>query len=328
MINIQEQVIRGAELREEGKFNFDRKAYLNASEAAYCIRKQWYSKHQPDAEEEQQWGWARRGIHGEKYLVDALRAVNVPIINAWPEQWSMQDDDLRISCTPDGYIAYDDEWLGIEFKTIDPRTNRNYLPKAPHVTQLQICMAMIDKQIDNPGINKGILVYMDASNYDDIIQYEIEADHSILKKMERRANKVLNAKDPSTLDREGKRDGGKECSTMCGFKDICGVTSEATPGKKRANRGSNFDATALRFMELKDQEDAIKAEKSRLSEDIKNELHARQVNKAVVGNIDVSLSVSKGRASLDKKAVAAAGIDLSPFETVGAPVESLTLKRK
>jgi len=47
----------------------------------------------------------------------------------------------------------------------------------------------------------------------------------------------------------------------------------------------------------------------------------------IVGNIEVSMSLAKGRASLDRKAVAAAGIDLTPFEKIGAPVERLSVKR-
>ena len=88
-----------------------------------------------------------------------------------------------------------------------------------------------------------------------------------------------------------------------------------------------MDGAATRYMEIKDTEDALKTEKANLAEIIKNELHSRSVNKGIVGDIEVSLSVSKGRASLDRKAVAAAGIDLSPFEKVGAPSERLTLKR-
>jgi hypothetical protein len=47
----------------------------------------------------------------------------------------------------------------------------------------------------------------------------------------------------------------------------------------------------------------------------------------MVGNIDVSLTIAKGRASLNRKAVAVAGIDLSPFESIGQPSERLTVKR-
>ena len=53
----------------------------------------------------------------------------------------------------------------------------------------------------------------------------------------------------------------------------------------------------------------------------------QSVGPMIVGNIEVSMSLTKGRASLDRKAVAAAGIDLTPFEKVGAPVERLNVKR-
>ena len=114
---------------------------------------------------------------------------------------------------------------------------------------------------------------------------------------------------------------------MCPFKSACGVSSEDASSRKRANRGSNMDKAAVRYMDIKDSIDTLKVEQDGLKEDIKNELHARKVNKGVVGNIEVSLAIAKGRASLDKKAVKAAGIDLSPFETVGPSSERLTLKR-
>jgi len=113
---------------------------------------------------------------------------------------------------------------------------------------------------------------------------------------------------------------------MCPFRETCGVHLEAGQ-PKRANRSSNFDVAALRYMELKDLEDAIKTEKAGLSEDIKRGLRQRGTNKAVVGGINVTLSVTKGRASLDRKAVKAAGIDLSPFETTGNPSERLLVDR-
>ena len=53
----------------------------------------------------------------------------------------------------------------------------------------------------------------------------------------------------------------------------------------------------------------------------------RGTDKMTAGDIEVSITQSKGRASLNRKAVAAAGIDLSPYETVGAPSERLTVQR-
>lgn len=327
-MNIKDLVILGSDLLEEGKFDEAiRRKYLNASEAMGCIRKQWYSKHQPEAGEPQMWGYARRGSHGEKFLVESLLAANVPIAYAGKDQETWRDDKRNISATPDGIIQYDTEWVVVEFKTIDPRTNKSRLPKAQHVAQLEIGMELIDQNIDRPdGVTlRGVLVYMDASNYFDIEEFPVSRNKAILDQMAKRASKIFRTKDVGNLDREGKRDGGKECKTMCPFTRVCGVDVETT-GTRRANRGSNMDAAAVRFMAIKDQVDTLKGEQDGLKEDIKNEMKSRNMNRGMVGNIECSLSISAGRSSLNRKAVTAAGIDLSPFETIGAPSERLTVK--
>lgn len=327
-MNIKDLVILGSNILEEGKFDEAvRRKYLNASEAGGCIRKQWYSKHQPDAAEPQEWGYARRGSHGEKFLVESLLAANVPLTYAGKDQETWRDEKRNISATPDGILQYDKEWVVTEFKTIDPRTNKSKLPKARHVAQLEIGMELIDQNIDRPdGVTlRGVLVYMDASDYFDIEEFQIPRNKAILDQMAKRASKILRTKSAGNLDREGKRDGGKECKTMCAFTRICGVDVE-TAGTRRANRGSNMDGAAIRFMAIKDQVDTLKGEQDGLKEDIKNEMKSRDMKKGMVGNIECSLSISAGRSSLNRKAVTAAGIDLSPFETIGAPSERLTVK--
>ena len=327
--NIKELVIRGSGLLEEGKFDDAiRKLYLNASEAMTCIRKQWYAKHDADGDA-QEWGYARRGNHGEVFLVESLIAANVPLTMAGKEQETWVDDKRKISATPDGIIQYDDEWVIPEFKTIDPRTHRKNLPRPKDVAQLEIGMELIDAKIDRPaGVKlRGLLVYMDCSNYFDILQIDVPRNKNILDRMAKRASKILRTKDVSNLDREGKRNGGVECKRMCSFTKICGVDVEDS-GRRRANRGSNLDGSAMRYMELKDAEDVIKTEKSLLAEEIKNGLKQRSTTRVLVGGaIDVSLTMSKGRATLDKGAVAAAGIDLRPFEKIGQPSERLSVKR-
>ena len=285
----KELVIIGSDINDAGKFDQKKRdAHLNASEAMTCIRKQWYQKNGAE-QTPQDWGYARRGTHGEKFLVESLIAANVPLEYTGRDQLSLQDEKRKISSTPDGVIKYDDVWVVPEFKTIDPRTNRG--------------------------------------NYHDIAEFPVPRNKAILDQMAKRAAKILRTKDVANLDREGKRNGGKECQTMCSFKGVCGVNEEKVVDRTRANRGSNMDAGAIRYMELKDMEDGIKVEKAAIAEDIKNGLVQRNTNKVMVGNIEVSLAVAKGRASLDKKLVAAAGIDLSPFETIGAPSERLTVKR-
>ena len=74
-----------------------------------------------------------------------------------------------------------------------------------------------------------------------------------------------------------------------------------------------------------DIEDQLKEEKAGLKEDLL--AGVGPAGKAIVNDIEVSVSMAKGRASLDRQAVAAAGIDLSRFEKTGAPTERLNVKR-
>jgi CRISPR/Cas system-associated exonuclease Cas4 (RecB family) len=325
MAKLRDSIIKGSDALEANKFNFDRNAYLNSSEALSCIRKQWYAKNDAPAAD-QDWGFARRGIHGEKFVIDALRAANVPLDNAWPEQISIQDEKRRISASPDGLIRYPKEAVGLEIKTIDPRANKNNLPKPAHVAQIQIAMELIS---DHGGIpegvifERGVLLYMDASNYFDIIEFDIQRDYGILDRMAKRAKKVLNSKTPDALDREGKTNG--DCR-YCPFTETCGV-SLADTKRSRANRGSAFDKSAQDYMEIKDEQDRLKTDLAIHREDIIAGLGDRGQMDLMVGNISVVLKTMVGRKSLDRKAVKKAGIDLAPYETVGAAFEQLTLKR-
>ena len=329
MLNIKDAVMRGRQTLESKKnWGFDRQKYLNSSEAGWCIRRIWYSKHQPELAEPQQWGYARRGSHGEHYVVDSLLAANVPLIIAGDGQVSLQDEKRKLSCSPDGVFAYeeDKEWIGCEIKTIDPRTNRDNLPKAEHKTQFDLAMNLLIDHMKPTGfkLSRGLLIYMDASNFDDIIQFEIKVDPSTPDRLAKKASKIFRTKDVSVLDREGKRAGGKECK-LCAFKKACGVDIEDTTNRKRANKGSRFDVSVMQYMEIKAAEDLLKVQKADCAENIKGELQSRGIRKAIVGNIEVSLASVNGRRSLDKKAVARAGIDLSPFETIGAPSERLNV---
>jgi CRISPR/Cas system-associated exonuclease Cas4 (RecB family) len=240
--DIRELVIRGSDILEEGKFDeAERRKWFNASEAMTCIRKQWYSKNGAPKEPEM-WGFARRGIHGEKFLVESLIAANVPLTMTGKEQETWKDKKRQISATPDGIIKYDTEWIVPEFKTIDPRTNRSNLPRVKDIVQNELGMALIDQNIDRPdGVTlRGLVIYMDASNYFDILQFDVPFNKNILDTMARKAQKIFRTKDVSNLDREGKRAGGKECKTMCPYNEVCGVHTETAVDRKRANRGSNL----------------------------------------------------------------------------------------
>lgn len=327
-ISIKDLILRGADLNGT-LFNFDRTKFLNASENTACIRKVWYGNNAKDSAAPQDWGFARRGKHGEKYFEEMMIKANAPLTLAGDSQLSVQDIKRKLSATPDGVLVYDDERIVVEFKTFDPRTNQKNLPTEAHVKQLEQGMAILqgkyaeDTSKEHRPIS-GRLVYMNASNFNNLLEFTVPHRPAVLDEMAKRAAKVLGAKSPDSLDREGKRTG--ECKTRCSFNNICGVASDSVSYKPaKANQGSRLHKAVEYLETVKVEEAAIKAARADATETIKSELRSRNTDQLILGPFKVKVTMAKGRASLDRKAVSAAGIDLSPYETVGQPSERLTV---
>jgi CRISPR/Cas system-associated exonuclease Cas4 (RecB family) len=321
--DLKNAILRGADVIDARKtFSVDRSKYLNASEALSCIRKQWFSKHEP-SDAPQDWGFARRGTHGEKYVVEMLRASGIELMLAGDDQESVADDELRISATPDGVLFNaSGAHVALEIKTIDPRTNRANLPRREHLAQIQIAMELLIK-VAKLDISHGLIVYMDASNYNQLDVYAIGRNPGLMDDMALRANQVLKTRNVERLDREGRATG--DCK-KCPYAERCGVDLSETKAFTRSNRGSQLDTIVQRYVEIKEAQDALSGEKDALAEEIKEELRTRNTSSTIVGDIEVELSSVAGRSSLDQKAMEKAGLDLTPFKKIGLPSERLTVK--
>lgn len=323
---IKDLILSGAQALDDVEgFSIDRSKYMNASTAESCIRKQWFERNLPEVE--QDWGFARRGKQGELYLVDCLAASGAMLRNCGDDQISIVSEAHRISATPDGYIATEQGWVALEFKTIDPRTNRKNLPRQDHLTQLRVGMEIAHLQGDDfPKPIAGKLVYMDASNYNDILEFEVERDVEILDRLASRAKKMLNAKGVDRLDREGKRDGQCKKYGGCPFAEQCGIEIEGEATVQRANRGSALDVAVTEYVMAKADEDAARERKNTATETIKKELRERNSSGLVVGNHRVEMTAVAGRRSYDWKQMQEDGIDLSPYMSTGKPSERLTVE--
>ena len=321
--DLKSAILRGADVIDARKtWSVDRSKYLNASEALSCIRKQWFAKHEPSTAAED-WGFARRGTHGEKYVVEMLRASGLELAYAGEDQESVADDELRISATPDGVLwNASGAHIALEIKTIDPRTNRSNLPRAGHVAQIQLGMELVRK-VRGLDIESGLIVYMDASNFNQLDVYPVARNPEILTSMSVRAGQVLRTRNVDRLDREGRSSG--ECKT-CPYAARCGVDLTETKAFTRSNRGSQLDAIVQRYVEIKETQDELSEEKDKIAEEIKEELRKRNTASTIVGDIEIELASVAGRSSLDQKAMEKAGIDLTPFKKIGLPSERLTVK--
>ena len=321
--DLKSAILRGADVIDARKtWSVDRSKYLNASEALSCIRKQWFAKHEPSTAAED-WGFARRGTHGEKYVVEMLRASGLELAYAGEDQESVADDELRISATPDGVLwNASGAHIALEIKTIDPRTNRSNLPRAGHVAQIQLGMELVRK-VRGLDIESGLIVYMDASNFNQLDVYPVARNPEILTSMSVRAGQVLRTRNVDRLDREGRSTG--ECKT-CPYAERCGIDLADVKAFTRSNRGSQLDAIVQRYVEIKETQDELSEEKDKIAEEIKEELRKRNTASTIVGDIEIELASVAGRSSLDQKAMEKAGIDLTPFKKIGLPSERLTVK--
>jgi len=336
-MNLGDAIRRGADAADAAD-SFDpeiRAQYLNASEAMSCIRKQWYEKHADHAEkdEPEMWGYARRGKHGEKYIVENLRRANVGTLFTGEDQVAIRDDDLRISCTPDG-LVWDDEregWLVCEFKTIDPRTNRSNLPRQEHVTQVQIAAAMFIKHADefpemggHPVVGCR-LVYMDASNYDDIVEHPVPLAPKLIDRLEGRANRVLDSTSASRLPREGATGTKVECKQRCKWNRKCGVDGAGSSTAQGVAGGADAGAQVSSYLVAKEQTAEAKAAQDAAGERLKAILKKNSVTTMEVDGHVVTLSQRAGSVSYAKVVKDhCPGVDLEPYR--GNPAEVLTVK--
>lgn len=328
---IKEAILKGAQSFDDArKFDEEERAqYMNASEALTCIRKQWYNKHKAAADGPENWGFARRGLHGEVYMVDRIRRTNTPTLFMGDDQVQIIDHDLQLSCSPDGLVEAEDgkSWVGVEFKTIDPRTNRSNLPKPEHVAQLQIAMAMFEKhreefpELGSLPLSGGVISYMDASNYDDITDYPVKLDMHALDKLATRAKRLLSSKTVGRLSREGKTNGGSECKQRCSFNKVCGVDGAAEVEVS----STTTSLQVVAYLGAKAEESAAKAKKDALAEDIKAALKSAGKNRDVVDGHTIALTTRVGSVSYAKVVKDhCPGVDLEPYR--GSPSESLTVK--
>lgn len=330
---IREAILRGADAYDARRAfdETERAEVMNASEALTCIRKQWYSKNGAEADNPQDWGYARRGSHGERYIVERLRLANVPTLFTGDEQVRIVDEDLQMACTPDGLVQIDDDWYAAEFKTVDPRTNLSNLPREEHVRQVQIAAAMFEKHKDEfPELGgcsiKGcVLVYMDASNYNAIHEFMVPLKPRILDHLKSRASRLLRTKDAERLPREGKEAGGLECQQRCSFKRVCGVDGAGTSTAQGRAGGADMAKQVDEYMLGKSIEQDGKARKDAAAELIKAQLKKIGVSRVEVDGVTVSLSSRAGSVAYTKVVKDhCPGVDLEPYR--GAPSEVLTVK--
>ena len=318
-----------------GRVLADRASTVGASEVGQCARKVYWLKNEDDPQHaaardpdyQDGWGARMRGsIYENHFWEPALRqAYGKLLLFAGSEQQTFASGFL--SATPDGLIVGggpDGEDCMVECKTADPRTNLSEA-KAENVYQTHVQMGLI-RELTPWKPTHSILSYTDASFWNEVKEFVIPFDQRIFETAKRRAAEIITAKHASDLKPEGWIAGGRECD-YCPFTRACGIERRKGPSVEGVPDPQFVAEMAGLAKAIKACEAAAKGNDTRLRElqdEMRNRLRQKGVRK--IPGV-VTWSAVKGRSGWDNKAIREAaeqaGIDLSPFNTVGEPTDRL-----
>jgi CRISPR/Cas system-associated exonuclease Cas4 (RecB family) len=204
----------------DGK-ELNRSEFLTSSEVAQCLRKSFYEKNSTVRAFDNN-GYAERGHAIEAWLVDKLRNLprsTVNLLYMGEDQRSFYNADLGLAGTPDGLLQFPNggEYVLVEIKSIDPRTNKNALPKRKHLYQVQQNMMLVANCLDIV-IEKAVLLYIDASDVFDQKEFILDYDEDMVNEVHDRAATLWAAHDAEDLPAEGLVTG--DCDN-CKFTGQC-----------------------------------------------------------------------------------------------------------
>lgn len=323
----------------------DRSSTEGASGIFTCRRKRWFAQndapHDPDYVD--RYGAKRRGdLIEAHWVVPALR-------RGMPEGcrliWAGEDQrtlvDGYISATPDGLIVNDNPFpvtvegielapggaLSVEIKSIDPRVDLREA-KSEHIGQVHVQMGLI-RQCTPYRPDWAIVVYVDASFLDDVNVFPVKFDPAVYAAARARATSIMLADSADALPPEGKIGGGKQCQ-YCPYKSRCAGVSAGIVPRDVVPIGENLRAAFRNLVErrriAKENVETAETDLASLEQSIRDLLRENGTRKVEGDGWSITWFPVKGRKSLDRAAVEAAGIDLSPFEREGDPAERLTIK--
>lgn len=327
--------------------------YIGASEVGLCIRRIWYGKQQAfdvlnpkHSDDIGSWGATRRGATFETYFwLPAMRKkYGKKLLFAGGSQVTMRYGNLR--ATPDGLLINQPRdalaYLGItnigpsgkivvECKTADPRIRLNG-PKPEHEFQAQVQLGLFRLTTDfRPDY--ALISYVNASFYDDVLEFAVEYDPAVFRQAEIRARDIMRATDAAQLKPEGWVGGGVECK-WCPHVDAC---STLRIGQAATNKDNAADpkvveeivALAKQERELNTKASGYETEQRNLQHQIKSRLTDLGLRQIESDGIRIIWSPVKGRPSYDmprlREAAAKLGLNIQDYETVGDPTDRLVI---
>jgi hypothetical protein len=332
----------------------DRAQSVGASEVGQCARKVFWLKNEDDpahnaprdSDYVDTWGARTRGTYFEQYFWEPAlrRQFGDNLLYAGADQQTLTSEFL--SATPDGLLINlprdalaalgiadigADRSLLVECKTVDPRSALHEA-KPEHAFQAQCQLGLI-RELTRHRPEYALISYSDASFWNEGREFAIGFDKTIFTGAKARARRIMTATVAEELPPEGWIAGGGECR-YCPFTRACGRQRHDVPRRTVDKPDPQFVAEiadmARAIKQQETESEAASAKLRQLQHEIRERLRARGVNRIEDDGVSVVWSSVKGRPSFDMKgireAAAAAGIDLSRFETVGDPTDRLTIR--
>jgi hypothetical protein len=219
----------------------------------------------------------------------------------------------------------------LECKSIDPRVKFD-TPKPEHRYQAIVQLGVVRETTEFQP-RYAVISYVDASFWDTISEFVVEFDPDVYANAKVRAAKVLTAHAASELSPEGFIAGGKECE-LCPFTKACGIARRALPPLSTANADPQF-VTEIRELAVahKARQGDVEAATIKVREvqhEIRERLRAKGLRRVAADDFSVTWVPVKGRQGFDVKALsaaaAAAGVDVSEFESISDPIDRLDIR--
>lgn len=330
-------------------WDHDRQSTLGASEAFACLRKAWFDKkgeeagYEPDADFVQGWGAAERGNTMEEHWVVPVLETRNPAgthfhFGSNEDQVtyvygnnSATPDGLYTGCSKDALSLYgvediESDCFLVEIKSVDPRSKLDE-EKAVHHGQVQQQLGIIRAMTEYKPMY-GVIIYVNASFYDEINVFVVRFDEDYWRSARIRAKQLLAAKDAKDIYAEGII---MDACDYCKWKTACAtVNKAAVPTKERKEAFTEGQLAELRELarEERQADQAMKDAKDRrddLRADIKEMLARAQTKKASDDHFKISWTWQDGRETIDTKAMEADGIDLTKYKKKGNGFEKMSI---
>lgn len=223
--------------------SLDRTKYVTASEVGYCERKVYldkqelrasgYSPEKGTASPSTGWGFFERGHNVEAWFIDTITRGLGGAKLLFAGQFQVSFANKYQSGTPDGafILENDTAFKTLEVKSIDPRTSAANLPKPEHIDQVTQNCDLVEQALDK-DCHGSLLVYVNASDYEDIRPFEIPFGHERAARLEAKAERIMRATGPADLEPEGVHKG--HCG-YCRHTTVCNALVRKPVMEKTTN---------------------------------------------------------------------------------------------